>query len=141
MKYFISILIIIAALGIGMQVGTKKACGQDCDSALPLATSLNPEQFAQFIASKEVSIIDVRTPEEFASGFIQSATNQDFYQQRQFVEYLDALDRHVPYAIYCRSGNRSNQTVTLMQQMGFTDVHHLDGGIQAWQRSGYPIAQ
>ena len=55
----------------------------------------------------------------------------DFYEA-DFGEQLAALDRGVPYVIYCRSGNRSGETREMMIELGFTDVANVAGGINAW---------
>ena len=82
-------------------------------------------------------ILDVRTPEEFAEGHIDGAVMIDFYRD-DFAVDLAALDRDVPYVLYCRSGNRSGQTLAMMEQLGFTSVQDVDGGILAWEEAGLP---
>lgn len=78
-----------------------------------------------------LQIIDVRTPEEYADGHLSGSTMIDFYEA-DFADRIAGLDRDTPYLIYCRSGNRSGQTRELMEELGFTDVRDLDGGIVAW---------
>ena len=85
-------------------------------------------------------ILDVRTPEEFAEGHIEGATMLDFYEP-DFAAEVAELDPEQPYVLYCRSGNRSGQTATLMAELGFTDVAEVDGGIVAWQSSGLPVVR
>ena len=51
-------------------------------------------------------IIDVRTPEEYASGHIEKAINLDYYSET-FKDELNKLDKNKTYLIYCRSGRRS----------------------------------
>jgi len=80
-------------------------------------------------------VIDTRTAEEFGSGHLPQAINLDFYAP-DFRAQLQQLDRDTPYAIYCRSGNRSGQTLSLMKALGFTNVQDLRGGIVAWQAAG-----
>lgn len=80
-------------------------------------------------------ILDVRTPNEFLAGHLPGAMNIDFYDT-DFAHELTKLDPSVPYAVYCRSGNRSGQTLDAMRSIGFTDVLELDGGIVAWEQSG-----
>jgi rhodanese-related sulfurtransferase len=62
----------------------------------------------------------------------------DFYAP-DFADRLAQLDPDVPYLIYCRSGNRSGQTLALMEDLGFTDVADVDGGILAWGDAGLPV--
>ena len=96
---------------------------------------------AQTLANDSgVSIIDIRTPEEFAQGHIAGATELDFYAA-DFRDQLDGLDRNGRYLIYCHSGNRSGQARAMMTELGFADVADLDGGITAWDAAGKPITQ
>jgi rhodanese-related sulfurtransferase len=83
-------------------------------------------------------ILDVRTPEEFAEGHIDEAIMIDFYSD-EFADQLAGLDPDVPYVLYCRSGNRSGQTLAFMEQLGFTSVQDVDGGVLAWQEAGLPL--
>ncbi len=62
----------------------------------------------------------------------------DFYDP-EFAAQIAELDPDVPYLLYCRSGNRSGQTIELMEQLGFTDVANLDGGIVAWDEAGQSV--
>ena len=83
-------------------------------------------------------VLDVRTAEEFAEGHLAGATMLDFYAD-DFADRLADLDPDAPYLVYCRSGNRSGQTRALMEELGFTDVTDVDGGIVAWSEAGLPI--
>ncbi|MDJ0496980.1 MAG: rhodanese-like domain-containing protein [Acidimicrobiia bacterium] len=82
-------------------------------------------------------ILDIRTPEEFAAGHIEGAINIDYYAG-DFEQRLGVLDLDVPYVMYCNSGNRSSNTLPLMDSIGFSEVYELDGGIQAWFGAGLP---
>jgi rhodanese-related sulfurtransferase len=82
-------------------------------------------------------ILDVRTPEEFAEGHLEGARMIDFYTD-DFADRVAELDPDVPYLVYCRSGSRSGQTVAIMEELGFTDVADVDGGIMSWLDAGLP---
>jgi rhodanese-related sulfurtransferase len=85
-----------------------------------------------------VTVIDVRTPEEFAEGHIEGAQLIDFNAEG-FADKIDKLDRAKAYFVYCRSGNRSGQATALMKEMGFARVYDLDGGVVAWSADGAPL--
>ncbi len=87
-----------------------------------------------------LQIIDVRTPEEFAEGHLDGSSMIDFYEA-DFADRVGALDPDQPYLIYCRSGNRSGQTRDLMEELGFTDVRDVEGGIIAWEEADLPIVR
>lgn len=86
----------------------------------------------------DVTLIDLRTAEEIAVGYIDGAAQLDFYAA-DFEQRLDALPRDDHYLIYCNSGNRSGTTLRLMKDLGFAQVTELDGGIQAWISSQQPL--
>ena len=58
-----------------------------------------------------------------------------------FANRLADLDRSLPYFVYCRSGNRSGQTLDMMRDLGFEEVYNLEGGIIAWNEAGLPVEQ
>jgi rhodanese-related sulfurtransferase len=83
-------------------------------------------------------ILDVRTPEEFSDGHIEGAINIDYYADG-FKKKLAALPRNKTYLIYCRSGNRSGTTMSLMKSLGFNAVFNMLGGMNEWIRQGNPV--
>jgi rhodanese-related sulfurtransferase len=86
----------------------------------------------------DLVVLDVRTPEEYAEGHLEGAVLVDFYDA-DFAEQLGTLDTEVPYLVYCQSGNRSGQTLGVMEQLGFTSAVDVDGGILAWSGAGLPV--
>lgn len=87
------------------------------------------------------SVIDVRTPGEFATGHLEGAINIDI-QGSDFGVEVDALDHTANYVIYCHSGNRAGQAVSYMQDHGFTGTLTNAGGVDdASSATGLPIVQ
>ncbi len=103
---------------------------------------ISPEEGAALQASPpaDLVILDVRTPEEFAEGHLEGAVLVDFYDE-DFADQLAGLDPDVPYLLYCRSGNRSGQTLAMMSGLGFADVADVDGGIVAWTADGHALIE
>lgn len=83
-------------------------------------------------------VIDVRTPGEFASGHLEGALNIDV-QSPDFAAAVNELDPEASYFIYCRSGNRSGQAISLMSTKGFTDMINGGSVVQASNYSGIPV--
>ncbi len=116
------------------------ACGGDGGDAENAGLRLVSVTAAEDIRTDppaDLVILDVRTPEEFGEGHLEGATMIDFYRD-DFAEQLAGLDPDVPYLLYCRSGNRSGQTIEIMRELGFTDVADVDGGINAWNAANLP---
>lgn len=86
----------------------------------------------------DLIVLDVRTPEEFADARLADATMIDFYEA-DFADRIAELDRDASYLLYCRSGNRSGQTLAMMEELGFTNVADVDGGINVWLDGGHPV--
>lgn len=78
-------------------------------------------------------ILDVRTEEEVDEGYIPNAKNIDIYKGQGFVDEVEKLDKTKNYYIYCRSGKRSAQACTLLDQMGFNNTYNLLGGFMEWE--------
>jgi len=101
--------------------------------------TLTPLEFNQALATGEYKLIDIRTAGEYYEGHLAGADQSDFYQTIIFNSYLDKLDKNGKYLIYCRTGNRTSETMKIMKQKGFKNVAELGGGINAWSSMGYPV--
>ena len=94
---------------------------------------LSQEQWAQQLkADDNAFLLDVRTEEEVAEGYIPNAKNLNLFKGQAFVYELEALDKNKNYYVYCRSGGRSGQACALMNEMGFENAYNLMGGISEW---------
>jgi rhodanese-related sulfurtransferase len=110
-----------------------------CSPSEATLETVSAEAAAEVIANTpDVVVLDIRTPEEFTEGFIEGASNIDFYRS-DFAGQLDMLDKDAPYVVYCRSDNRSGDAMDVFADLGFTNVTEIDGGIVNWYESGLPI--
>ena len=125
-------LLLTAAVALGSAGCTSTSAGA--------ASDLDAAAFGERVSTEGVVTIDVRTAGEYAEGHLPDALNIDV-ESPDFAEQIDALDRDTPYALYCRSGNRSAQALAQMQDAGFTDLAHLLGGIGAWQAAGGTVVR
>lgn len=114
-----------ASVTAGPTAVTAPARGAELDAA----------GFAAALKLPGTTIIDVRTPEEFAQGHLPGAVNIDI-SSADFGARVAALEPSAPYAVYCRSGNRSASALAQMAAVGMTGAFHLGGGIGAWQSAG-----
>jgi rhodanese-related sulfurtransferase len=103
------------------------------------SNGLKAKEFAQKIkATSGAQIIDVRTPEEFSTGYIIGAVNID-WNNDNFDRRITKVDKNKPTFVYCRSGRRSADAAKVMRDMGFKEVYELSGGIQSWESAGLPV--
>ena len=78
------------------------------------------------IISKGAFLVDVRTPAEFAEGHVNGSVNIPLDQvQNQLAKFKNKEN----IVVFCRSGNRSSQAKSILEQNGFTNV--TNGG--TWQ--------
>jgi rhodanese-related sulfurtransferase len=83
-------------------------------------------------------LLDIRTPQEYATGHLPGSRLVDFYSPG-FTRELDKLPRDSEVLLYCRSGNRTGQTVRIMKEMGFKNVRHMAGGLNSWKAEARPV--
>ena len=117
---------------------TAPDTGGAATAGLPAFGIVAPAVAAELAADPSVTVIDVRTPDEFAEGHLEGATMIDF-SSPTFADDVAALDPAGNYLVYCRSGNRSGQAVAVMQQLGFERVWDMEGGVVAWSGAGLPL--
>jgi rhodanese-related sulfurtransferase len=91
-------------------------------------------------ATKEKTVLDVRTAEEFSQGHLPDAVMIDYYQDN-FKERLTKLDKTKPVFVYCLGGGRSSSASKVMKELGFSQVFNLEGGYKEWKSSGKKIVK
>jgi rhodanese-related sulfurtransferase len=139
MRRTFRLIVIPLALALFAATGCGDDADEDASSETPGVRVVSVQEAAdiQTDPPDRLVILDVRTPDEFAEGHLEGATMIDFYLD-DFADRLADLDRDVPYLVYCRSGNRSEQAVGIMRDLGFDDVADVDGGITSWVDAGLP---
>lgn len=101
--------------------------------------TLTPQNAFELIKNhKELTLIDIRTPEEFSRGHVDGAENLDYYSE-DFEKQLEKIDKEKKYMIYCGSGVRSTKTSRLMEDMGFVDLYTILGGFAGWKINKLPV--
>ncbi len=112
--------------------------GQNKSTDGAIAKNVNVEEFVGYMEGAQ--LLDVRTPGEWNEGVIEDATLMNFYEE-DFKDRVAKLDKDKPVAVYCKSGGRSGQAMTMMRDMGFKEVYNLNGGIDAWNKAGKPTVK
>lgn len=132
----LSLLALAASAVVGLA-----ACGSGSPQAA-VGTDIRvvaPATAVELLAADDApTLIDVRTPGEFAEGHLEGAELVDF-NAADFRDQIAEYPREASYVIYCRSGNRSEGARRVMDELGFTDVADIDGGILAWAQAGLPV--
>src|SRR5690625_1352660 len=95
---------------------------------------VSTEMYKEFVKDNSITLVDVRTPEEFEEGALPGAVNIDYYDEENFHKAYDAFDRKEPIYLYCRTGNRSIKTAEKLMKMGFEEIYDMEGGYMQWTK-------
>ena len=87
------------------------------------------------IQDTDYILVDVRTIEEYESGYIQDAIHFDFYSEL-FQKEILSLDKSSSIILYCRTQNRSTKTANYLKENGYKEITVLEGGIISWVKNG-----
>lgn len=96
-------------------------------------SKISPQEFDRLLSSGEYTVIDIRTPEEIAEGKITNDALEINFYDENFKQQIRELNPDDKYLVYCRSGNRSGQSLEIFKELGFENVKELDSGIVAWE--------
>ncbi|WP_296686550.1 thioredoxin domain-containing protein [Flavobacterium sp.] len=97
---------------------------------------IDPVAFKKEIAATpNAQILDVRTPEEYASEHLQNAQNVNWLSP-DFVANTSKYDKSKPVFVYCKSGRRSHLAAEKLAELGFTTIIEMEGGILKWTSEG-----
>ncbi len=94
---------------------------------------------APSMPQKGFILIDVRSVEEHATGFIPGTDMN--------IEFRDIQARHREIGaqpedhlvVYCQSGHRSNIAAETLSDLGYRHVYNVTGSMNAWLAAGFPI--
>jgi rhodanese-related sulfurtransferase len=126
---------------------TLTSCDIKESITIKLDTTLGVEFQIQDVTAEEAEallsidsapqVIDLRTPEEFATGHIPGAVMIDF-KSPDFKTELAKLDTSKEYLFHCKSGGRSTQSLDAWKELGFGKLYHLNKGILSWTEANNP---
>ena len=137
-----SIAVIVLAFGAITLLACTRVPSTKTDS--PVITTktgvveMSPEQVKPAVEAAYAQFVDVRTPEEYASGHAYRAKNIPL---DQLSANLDKLEKNEPVYLICHSGNRSKKAAQLLVDAGFPQAISVAGGTEAWKAAGLPMAQ
>ncbi len=85
----------------------------------------------------DVILLDTRSPEEFAISHLKGATMIDYENFKK--ADVKKVDKNAEVIVYCSVGYRSERIGEKLQEMGFTNVKNLYGGIFDWKNQGLEV--
>jgi sulfur-carrier protein adenylyltransferase/sulfurtransferase len=100
-------------------------------------SEISPAELHRWLTQgREIQIVDVREPHEFAAGHLPDAR---LIPLAQVSAHADELDPAVPTVVYCKGGSRSAKAISALREAGFTGpLVNLIGGILAWSKDVVP---
>ena len=106
----------------------------------PKYKSVSVDEFVDYIKDADkVTLLDVRTPQEFAEGCIPNTDYNIDVLEDNFIDVAqEKLPTDKPVALYCRSGNRSKNAAKLLTEAGY-EVVELSAGIRGWIDAGNKV--
>lgn len=101
---------------------------------------LNPQQVTQLINREDAVVLDVRDTNLFKNGHIIGAISIPRAQLEKQVAQLNA-HKNKPMIIVSDLEQASVQAGVLLQKQGFTQLHSLRGGMNAWRNAELPLSK
>ncbi len=142
-KKIIAHIFMIATLFVASSISMVMA-----EDEVPIEIGVVKENGVRYVTSEEavsliekrpeMIVLDVRTAGEFRRGHIEGAINVG-YLSFSFRKRLKELDPDAAYLVHCKSGHRSNRSVSILLSKDFKDITHMDGGFDAWKKADLPF--
>jgi rhodanese-related sulfurtransferase len=104
----------------------------NCDKKQHVET-ITTLELKELLATKDIQLMDVRTPEEISEGFIKTAVFANYFDDDFKMKASNQLDKSKSVYLYCRSGNRSEKAGVILKEVGFNVIHVL-GGFNQWKK-------
>ncbi len=107
--------------------------------------NLTPQQVAAELSSGKAVLVDIREPGEHEqTGGIAGSVSAprgmlEFWADPSSPYHRPEFDPQARVILHCASGGRSALAADTLQQLGYTNVAHLDGGLKAWAEAGQPV--
>ncbi|MEP2936987.1 MAG: rhodanese-like domain-containing protein [Gilvibacter sp.] len=126
MKKLISILL------IAVTMVAVNACEETKASEIEQITV---DQMSEALKNDSIQLLDVRTTDEYIESHLENAHNI-CVTDNDFKEKAENLNRDEPVYVYCKKGGRSAKAAKILQEMGFTKIYDMTGGILLWEEAG-----
>lgn len=131
------VLTLAASLGLaGCSAADSTPAAAPAHGTETIAPQSTPDSTAVPLAVS--TIIDVRTPAEYAEGHLDGAVNIDL-QAADFADRIAELPTDAEYVVYCRTGSRAGAAVAQMTALGFAEVTNAGSLADASASTGVAI--
>ncbi|SFM06678.1 Rhodanese-related sulfurtransferase [Variovorax sp. OV329] len=100
--------------------------------------ALSAEGAVQLINRQRAVVVDIRAPEEFATGHVTGARNVPLDQLEAKLAST-VKNKSLPLLIVCASGARAQRAVAVARKLGYEQAQALSGGLKSWQAANLPL--
>jgi len=125
---------------------SAKTAAQMVQEAKQRVENLSVDQVAAELRKGDVTLIDLREPNEQEQGVIPGSVSAprgmlEFWADPKSPYHRREFDPARRTILSCASGGRSALAADTLRQMGYANVAHLDGGFKAWTAAGQSVTQ
>ena len=103
-------------------------------------SSLSPMDAIRLIGHEDAVVVDLRGEGEFAGGHVVNSVNVPESALKGSTARLDKY-RSRPLVLVCATGQRAAALGASLRKQGFEKAMVLQGGLNAWQSAGLPLAK
>lgn len=121
---FALLMLVLAGLIVSEVIGLSRSARKYTANQMILAVNRDGAQ-----------LVDIREPNDYKTAHITGAIN---IPVAQLAESQNRLDKTKMVIIICATGQRAAPALTVLQQLGYTQVAILNGGMAAWRRETLP---
>ncbi|KIQ31593.1 sulfurtransferase [Variovorax paradoxus] len=100
--------------------------------------TLTAQGAVQLINRERAVLVDVREPEEFATGHMIGAKNVPLNQLDEKLAST-VKNKNVPLLLVCATGARAQRAVTMAKKLGYEQAQAVAGGLKAWKEANLPV--
>ena len=128
----------LAGIGLDRIAGYAGIDALDAHTAGELQTipGIGAPELSDAMAAGAVSLLDVRSREEWDAGHLPGALNIPLGELEQC---LHTLPRDRPTVVHCQTGGRAAIAASLLYARGVRDVQLFGGGFAEWREAGHPV--
>lgn len=101
---------------------------------------IDSREAVKLINYEDAVVLDVRDDSEYAEGHLPNSKHIPSADIETRWHELEKF-KEKPVVVIYQSGVRSQQASTVLKKNGFTQIHNLMGGIDAWRRASLPIVK
>lgn len=103
-------------------------------------SGLTAPEATQLINRRNAVVVDLRQTADYAAGHLPSARHLEFAELQAKIGQI-AKNKANPVLLVCQTGQHSSKALRIVQAAGYSEVHVLRGGLNAWQQAGMPVVK